>query len=218
MSRAYSITDVARKKYKLLDWGEDWQTAFENPETTGIWCIWGNSGNGKTSFVMQLIKELARSRKVHFHSKEEGIKLTMQRHIERHGLEEVKRNVTIADESTEELVKRCENRKSAKVVVVDSVQASRMNMATFHKLVEANPDKLFIFISQAEGKNPKGNTADNIKYLADLKIWVEGYRAISQGRFNPGGVYTIWDEGANEYWGAIEAIGNVSTSLNDRLK
>ena len=36
-----------------------WADAFGEPERIGVWFIWGNSGNGKSSFVMQLCKELA---------------------------------------------------------------------------------------------------------------------------------------------------------------
>jgi len=39
-------------------------------------------------------------------------------------------------------------------------------------------------------------------YTADLKIWVEGYRAFSKGRtFGELGYYTIWPERAEAYWG-----------------
>jgi hypothetical protein len=43
-------------------------------------------------------------------------------------------------------------------------------------------------------------------YDASLKIWIEGYRAFSKGRYiGPnGGVYTIWEEGAEKYWGTLE--------------
>mgnify|MGYP000320329112 CR=1 FL=1 len=37
-----------------------WAEAFGEPERIGVWFIWGNSGNGKSSFVMQLCKELAK--------------------------------------------------------------------------------------------------------------------------------------------------------------
>jgi len=201
MARAYNPTEILNKNYKLLDWGEEWKKAFDNPEEVGVWCVWGNSGNGKSSFVMQLIKELAKNRKVFFNSNEEGTKLTMQKHLVRNDIASVKRNVLIANESIAELSVRLTNRKSAKVVVVDSIQGSRMNVASYHNLVKANPDKLFIFISQAMGSNPKGKTADDIRYYADLKIWVEGFKAISKGRYNVGGEYVIWEQGANEYWG-----------------
>jgi hypothetical protein len=62
------------------------------------------------------------------------------------------------------------------------------------------PQKLFILISHAEGKNPAGRVAKSIKYDAFVKIWVEGYRAFAVSRYGGGEPYTIWDEGADEYW------------------
>jgi hypothetical protein len=63
-------------------------------------------------------------------------------------------------------------------------------------------DKLIIFISHASGKRPKGNAAVSVMYDATLKIWVEGFKAFSKGRFfGKTGEYTIWDEGAEKYWG-----------------
>ena len=39
-------------------------------------------------------------------------------------------------------------------------------------------------------------------YDATLKIWVEGFKAFSKGRFiGQTGEFTIWDEGAERYWG-----------------
>jgi hypothetical protein len=40
-------------------------------------------------------------------------------------------------------------------------------------------------------------------YDATLKIWVEGYRAFSKGRFiGSTGQYDVWAEGAERYWGS----------------
>ena len=42
-------------------------------------------------------------------------------------------------------------------------------------------------------------------YDATLKIWVEGYRAFSKGRFiGRTGKYDIWPEHAERYWGESE--------------
>ena len=38
-------------------------------------------------------------------------------------------------------------------------------------------------------------------YDATLKIWVEGFKAFSKGRYiGPKGSLTIWPEGAMRYW------------------
>lgn len=45
------------------------------------------------------------------------------------------------------------------------------------------PRKLFIFISHADGKNPKGGVADSIRYDCSCKIYVEGFRAVAASRY-----------------------------------
>ena len=56
-----------------------------------------------------------------------------------------------------------------------------MTYGDYIQLKEEFPDKLFIIISHARGKNPKGDAATSVMYDADLKIWVEGYVAYSKG-------------------------------------
>ena len=47
-------------------------------------------------------------------------------------------------------------------------------------------------------------------YDATLKIWVEGFKAFSKGRFiGQTGEFTIWDEGAARYWGEISKTTEV---------
>ena len=131
-----------------------WADAFGEPERIGVWFIWGNSGNGKSSFVMQLCKELAKFGRVAYDSLEEGASHT------------------------------------------------QMSYKEYIKFKEAHRNKLLIFISHADGRNPDGRSAKKVMYDAALKIYVEGFRAFSKGRFfGSVGHFTIWDEGAVRYWG-----------------
>ena len=61
----------------------------------------------------------------------------------------------------------------------------------------------FIFTSHASGKYPEGRTANAIRYHANVKIRIEGFRAFVQSRY--GGdkerFYEIYQEGAQRYWG-----------------
>ena len=62
--------------------------------------------------------------------------------------------------------------------------------------------KLLILVCRAEGKEPLGKTAQMIKYDADVKIWVSGFKAFSHGRFyGETGEKIIWDEGARKAYG-----------------
>ena len=87
-------------------------------------------------------------------------------------------------------------------MIIDSFQYSQLTYGDYIALKDSFPDKLLVFISHAEGKNPMGNAARRVMYDATLKVWVEGYKATSKGRFiGCTGEYIIWAEGAQTYWG-----------------
>ena len=89
----------------------------------------------------------------------------------------------------------------AVALAVTTLVAGTDEVLTDIQLKEEFPDKLFVFISHARGKNPKGDAATSVMYDADLKIWVEGYVAFSKGRYQGAtGEYTIWEKGAYDYW------------------
>lgn len=58
MKRAYSPTEVQQMNIPSFPFEGKWEAAFGHPDRTGVWIIWGESGNGKSSFVMQLAKYL----------------------------------------------------------------------------------------------------------------------------------------------------------------
>ena len=205
MTKALTAGEVLRQKKKTFPFEGSWKDAFGEPERTGIWFIWGNSGNGKSSFVMQLCKELCKFDRVAYDSLEEGTKLKMQASLQRHGMADCGRRFSLLnDEPMDELKARLDKRKSFNIVVVDSFQYTQMTYSDYKLLNERYRNKLIIFISQATGSQPMGSAAKKVMYSATLKIWVEGFRAFSKGRFfgpkyNEG--YTIWEEGAKRYWG-----------------
>ena len=203
MKRAYSTNEVLSMRKKSFDFENEWSEAFGNPECKGVWFIWGNSGNGKTSFVMQLCKYLCKFGKVAYDSLEEGCSLTMQNNLRRFGMDTVNRRFQLLDcEPVAELTERLKKRKSADFVVVDSFQYTQMTYKQYLAFKAEHKDKLLIFISHADGKLPSGRSAKSVMYDASLKIWVEGYTAFSKGRFiGETGKFTIWQEGAQKYWG-----------------
>jgi KaiC/GvpD/RAD55 family RecA-like ATPase len=206
ISKALSSKDLLSKKYKLFKFKNEWYDAFGQPETTGVWFIWGNSGNGKTRFVLQLIKELARFDKVLYNSLEEGAAHTMQKAWQDNQMESCGKNLQLVSEGIDVLKERLNKRQSPRVVVLDSFQYTQLNFKEYMKLKTSYPQKLFVFTSQSDSRSPSGKTAIKVMYDASLKIWVEGYKAFSKGRYigHNGGIYTIWDEGSKSYWGTTE--------------
>lgn len=203
MSKAISSTDLLSKKYDLIEWEGEWYDNFEEPEASGTWFISGQSGMGKTSFMLELAKQLSNFDRVLFNSLEEGTSRTMQKAWKRHQVAEKGRKIQLIQEKPEELILRLRKRQSPKFIIIDSFQYTGLNFEQYLAIKKEFPNKLFIYNSQMDGSKPMGKVATKILYDADLKIWVEGFKAFSKGRYL--GEYaseglTIWEEGAQKYW------------------
>lgn len=211
MARAYSASEVLAKKVLPIPFRGVWREAFGSPSRTGVWLIWGESANGKSSFAMQLAKELTKYGKVAYNSLEESLSLSFQENMRRCGMQEAGGRFLILDrEPLDELSGRLKKQRSPDFVIIDSLQYAGINYKEYKKLKEAHPTKLFIFISHADGDKPKGATATSIQYDADMKILVRGYRAICKGRFIPeaGKHYSVWADAESKYWGIDEEDTN----------
>lgn len=203
LPKALSPRDLLNTKIRTLGFEGEWERACGQPARTGIWIVWGGSGNGKTSFALLLAKELCKYGKVAYNSLEQGASLSMQQAIERHNLGDVRRGqFQLLCEDLETLSERLSRRKSPDFVIVDSLQYTGLDYRGYRAFKERHRDKLIVFVSHADGIQPDGRTAKKVMYDAEMKIWIEGYRAISKGRFvsETGAYYTIWEEGAARYW------------------
>ena len=211
MARAISNKNVLQAHFEVAEFTGAWLASFGKPELRGTWMIYGGSGSGKTTFVMQLCKYLTSFRRVAYNSLEQGLSLSLQKAWERVGMEDVGTRIILLDkESLKDLKARLKRKQSPDIIVIDSVQYLRRFTIDQHiDLKREFPDKLFIYISQEDKGQPKGCTAKNIRYDADVKIRVEGYKAFTTTRYevaerNEGGAdFVIWEQGAREYWANI---------------
>lgn len=200
--RAMTVTNILTKSYNLFPFSGEWKAAFGCPEKRGVWFIWGNSGNGKTTFILQLIKYLAQFDKVLLNSLEEGTSHTIQEGFIRVGMGEVASKVLIVSEGIESLTERLLQRKSPGIVIIDSFQYFQISYKQYIAFKEQFNSKLIIFISHCDGRLPAGRAAKSVMYDATLKVWVEGYKAFSKGRYiGEKGFITIWPEAARRFWG-----------------
>lgn len=204
VKRALTVKNLLSKTYDFLELEGEWKEAFGRPESAGNWIVYGLSANGKTSFTVALIRMLAGlGKRTLLMSIEEKDASTLQRAAIRAGWDEVGENIQIIlPEEYADLEARLKLQRSPDVVIIDSVQRFKMRVSQYFDLQAKFPQKLFIWISHVDNKKqPQGNTAVEINRDASLKIWVEGFRAISKGRYSgEKGYYTIWAEGADKYW------------------
>lgn len=175
----------------MIAWGKS---------TVRVWC---SSGVTAATERLRLWYPFARHGKVLYLPLEEGLGGTTQDAIRRYRADECGSRFQYNDSmSFEEMDERLSKPRSWDFVVIDSFQYTQMSYKEYIAFKERHRNKLLIFVSHADGKRPDGRAASKVMYDASLKIWVEGYKAFSKGRFiGPTGECTIYEEGARKYWG-----------------
>ncbi len=206
MAKILGVRQFLTSKKKSMDFEGPWYDLLGRPALSGSWIIWGASGSGKTSFACRLAKYLCNFGRVAYLSWEEGDSLSLQRSFEDVNMMEVNgRLVLVCDMEIQEIIDRLEQPKSWDIIIVDSLQYSKIGYDLYMDLRKKFPRKLFVFISHAEGKKPKGSIADNIRYDSNCKIYIEAFKADAKSRFLDKGQkqkpFIIWEEKAALFWG-----------------
>lgn len=200
MARAISVTELYAKKRKILPFTGEWAAHIGQPEPNKTWLIWGDSSNGKTSYVCHLAKYLSRFGKVLYNSMEEGDSESMKNAFKRVGMEDVRRRVVLLDnESIDELEQRLKKRGAPKIVIIDTVQYAELTFKRYKELKEGLPNVLWIYVSHEDGKLPDGKVAQKIRRDAMVKVRVEGFKAFPTSRYEGKEPFVIWQEGADNY-------------------
>ena len=202
MARTLSARQVLSIKYDTVRLGGGWDACLGPVELTGVWFVWGNSGNGKTSALVSLGTELSAYGRVLYNSREEAFLPSFQKTLRHYGAGELGSAFQVSADTIEELTEKLSKRRSPRFVVIDSFQFMGFNYKSFRAFCDRFWNKkLLIFVSRADGLRPQGRSAVSAMYDADCKIWVEGYKATSKGRYiGETGECVIWEEGALAYW------------------
>lgn len=205
MARAFTMSELINRRYDEIQLPGKLGDLVGCPELSGNWIIWGPSGNGKTSFVLQLLKAFAQSGiKCIYNSLEEGDGKTLQAAAIREGMGEVSDKIlALRREPIDDLKLRLQRHKSPRVIVVDSLQYTGISYPQYKALKEEFSNKLFIWVSHADGREPASRTARTIRYDCDVKIRIEGFVAYATSRYGGGKHYVISEEKALELNGKL---------------
>lgn len=188
---------MIKMEFNTMEFTGTWEALIGQPERSGVWLVWGHSGNGKTRFALQLCKMLTGFGRVAYNTLEEGARRSFQKAVIESKMIQVAKKMVILDrESMPDLIARLKKHKSPDIILIDSIQYTGLTKATYQQLKKDFPKKLFIFISHAEGRHPEGRLAKGVRYDADVKITIEGYTANAVSRYGGGEQYVIWHEGA----------------------
>jgi len=205
LKRVLTVANIQAQKIETIPLTGEFLAAFGNPQNRGVWFVWGNSGSGKSTFVMQLAKEFAGHYKVLYNLLEEEpddsdyifrtVNLKMN---------EVKQTFHTASYNHTELLAYLKKRNSAKVVIIDSLPYLKIDWEKYLQLKKKFKNKIFVFVGHAEGKKPRTKFQEDVMYDAKMKIFVSGYKAICKGRTigANGGIFKIWKDGIEKLHGA----------------
>lgn len=201
--KALSVKQAFSIVFKLFEFTGLWLQAFGKPETTGFWYLGGGEKNGKSTFAMMLAKYLTNFGKVLYVSAEEGISQQVVHAMKFAGLSDTEKNFHIINyEPWEELKKRLQSRKCAKIIFIDNstIYRDEITKKMVSELLQKQSNKLIIMICHEEKGQPDNALATHWRKLAKIIIQAEGLKAIVSGRC-PGGTLMINVEKANLYWG-----------------
>jgi uridine kinase len=202
MKKALTVANVINQKVTLIEFSEyanDLYQAFGNPQNKGIWFIWGGSGSGKSSLILDIKKAFCKDLKAIHNEREED--LDDQDFIERmkmKNMQDVKDNFLTANYDYEELCAYLDGRNSPKVVVINSATYFFKDLPQYFEFTKKYKRRKIIIISgMAKGNNPYSELETKIMYDANKKIFCSAYLASCKGRtIGPnGGNYIIWQEG-----------------------
>ncbi|MCQ2195302.1 MAG: ATP-binding protein [Paludibacteraceae bacterium] len=191
--KRYTLSDIKSYVPKTLEFDGEFQALVGQPELKGSWIVWGNSGNGKTSFALQLAMYFTQFCKVVYDSIEEGMSKSMQDALARIPVgDKSKYRFSLLDRvGLDELKSMLRKKRAADVIFIDSIQYTGMSYADYKSLLEEFPKKMFVFVSHADGQLPKGEVAKSVRYDAMVKIQVKSFVATAIGRYGGGKPFVI---------------------------
>ena len=183
--KSISVHSVLQNTYKTIPLDDEWVPFIGLPSENFRMIVYGESGSGKTSFVMRLCVALTKLGKVYYNSSEEGEGKSIQDSLKRANVAQcVKGSFMLGDrDSFEDVVEKLSQKRSAPFCVLDSLQYMELTEAQVKQLVATFPRKAFIIISWSSGPTPKGKIAKAVEYMADIKTYVHNGTAISRSRF-----------------------------------
>lgn len=209
LKKALTVANIFNQKVTLINFSEhanNLYQAFGNPQNKGVWFVWGGSGSGKSSLLLDITKAFCKDLKaIHNELEEDLDDVDFITRWQRNNMQDVKHNVLTASYNYEQMCNYLDKRDSPKVVIINSATYFFESIQQYFEFSNKYKRRKIIIISgMAKGKAPFTQLEEKIMFDANKKIFVEGYLASCKGRtIGPnGGSYIIWQEGYEKLHGA----------------
>lgn len=197
----YTVADLQSRRYRRAGLAEEWRAHLGDPELGQTIIVWGLSASGKSFYAMKLSKAFAEAgHKVLYWPLEEGVSASYQMKLQACGMADVSRRFLTARDrfSVEALADFLNGRGAPAVVVIDSLQYSGLRYDDYREIRHSWPRTTLIFVSHADGAEPRGSTASDIRYDAGIKVRVVAKVAKAESRFGGREQYIIDPQAVEE--------------------
>lgn len=180
VKKAQSFADIAKRKFTFLELEDkEWMAHLGLMERKGSVLIKGDSGHGKTTYTMRLMKAICAVEKVHYCSPEEADRASFLRALKLNNMQTVKSRFTFSKESYDQLFERLSQKRQKKVIIIDSIQVffHGKKRDDYYKLIETFSDTLFIGISKVNKGKVVGAVADEFYWDCQNRIDITDFKA-----------------------------------------
>lgn len=193
LRRTIGVKEFLGMKFKSLPFEGPWKDSFGFPETNFKLTIYGDSGNGKTEFCLQLAKMMCQFTKVYYNSFEQGKSQTLQDAYVRQNMLEVDKRLYLGDrEDFDEMRKRLRSKNPPGCIVIDSRDDLDMTYRQWKRLCDENPTKAIITVLWRDGNRPRGEHGRAILYKSDIKCEMKDYYCYPRSRFGGNLPFNSW--------------------------
>lgn len=203
--RFKTIQNVLDKRYEILALEGIYEEVLGQPESNGLWLIYGAEKHGKSTFSLLLAQQLSKLKKTVYIMAEQGFDKDFQDVILRLGIGAHNKEL-LFDEYVPiiDVDKMLRKRKQPDIIFLDNatVYADELKNGVLRQMLKSHPSKLFVLIAHEDKGEPYTATAKLARKLAKRIVRVEGLTAQVEGR-GPGGTIQIDEQKATIYWGSV---------------
>jgi hypothetical protein len=164
-----SLRELQKKQFKTLDFIGEWKKLIGTPEQKFAMMIWGQPGNGKSTFAVNFSEYLANNfGYVLYNSAEEGVSLSLKEKLKNINSDQIR----ISNIKDFEGMKKHLKVSRSKFVILDSVNHMNLTADQVEELKKIDPTRGFITIHQStKGGDFKGD--NKFLHNCDIEIMVD---------------------------------------------
>lgn len=194
--RNYSVNDIKAWKFSKLSMPEEWVNHLGHITENFRMIITGKSGHGKTEYAMQLSKMLAlHYGKVSYNSTEQGRSASFKDSFLRNQIDEITGGKWMmcdpSQRTFEPWFKRLQRPNSGRVIILDSIDYMKLTIDQYKQLHERFRHKSLIVIGWSD---PMDINTKKIRYMCDIKVEVDNYKAEIASRFGGNKTWDVWPD------------------------